>query len=222
MNAEAIQDAVLVRRFNGGDESAFGEIMKPPRNPGYSRPRWGSCTTTPTPRRSPRTRSSGPTGGSPASGAIPRSPRGSTGSPSTLRATATGTSSGGAGTRRCPSTPPWAVEGDSKFSDLLSAADPGPAQEARETSSWTPWSLHGAARAGPPQDPHDAHGARPVLRGDRLGARDQCRHRQEPHRPRARAPAQPPGRGMPRVRPRRDPSDWFEPARGEGQVAAAC
>lgn len=27
MNAEAIQDADLVRRFNGGDESAFGEIM---------------------------------------------------------------------------------------------------------------------------------------------------------------------------------------------------
>lgn len=28
MNAEAIQDADLVLRFNGGDESAFGEIMK--------------------------------------------------------------------------------------------------------------------------------------------------------------------------------------------------
>src|SRR5271170_6527857 len=27
MNAEAIQDADLVRRFNGGDETAFGEIM---------------------------------------------------------------------------------------------------------------------------------------------------------------------------------------------------
>jgi RNA polymerase sigma-70 factor (ECF subfamily) len=27
MNTEAIQDAVLVRRFNGGDEAAFGEIM---------------------------------------------------------------------------------------------------------------------------------------------------------------------------------------------------
>lgn len=27
MNTEAIQDAALVRRFNGGDESAFGEIM---------------------------------------------------------------------------------------------------------------------------------------------------------------------------------------------------
>jgi RNA polymerase sigma-70 factor (ECF subfamily) len=27
MNAEAIQDAELVRRFNGGDESAFAEIM---------------------------------------------------------------------------------------------------------------------------------------------------------------------------------------------------
>jgi RNA polymerase sigma-70 factor, ECF subfamily len=27
MNTEAIQDAVLVRRFNGGDETAFGEIM---------------------------------------------------------------------------------------------------------------------------------------------------------------------------------------------------
>jgi len=27
MNAEAIQDAALVRRFNGGDESAFSEIM---------------------------------------------------------------------------------------------------------------------------------------------------------------------------------------------------
>jgi RNA polymerase sigma-70 factor, ECF subfamily len=27
MNAEAIQDAELVRRFNGGDESAFNEIM---------------------------------------------------------------------------------------------------------------------------------------------------------------------------------------------------
>ena len=27
MNTEAIQDAMLVQRFNGGDESAFGEIM---------------------------------------------------------------------------------------------------------------------------------------------------------------------------------------------------
>jgi RNA polymerase sigma-70 factor, ECF subfamily len=27
MNTEAIQDAVLVRQFNGGDEAAFGEIM---------------------------------------------------------------------------------------------------------------------------------------------------------------------------------------------------
>jgi RNA polymerase sigma-70 factor, ECF subfamily len=27
MNTEAIQDALLVQRFNGGDESAFGEIM---------------------------------------------------------------------------------------------------------------------------------------------------------------------------------------------------
>ena len=28
MNTEAIQDAALVRQFNGGDESAFGEIMR--------------------------------------------------------------------------------------------------------------------------------------------------------------------------------------------------
>jgi hypothetical protein len=205
MNAESILDVDLVRRFNGGDESAFGEIMNRHKTRIFA-----------------------------AAMALLRQPCGRRGDhPGHLRARAPGLlgipGDSSVATwlhriavnlarnrywyffrRRRHATlsldAALGADGDDTFSDLLSPPDPGSlARKARGTSSWSRGDLHGEARALAPPNPGDAQRPRPLLRGDRSGARDQRRDREEPDRPGPRAPAQAACRGMPGVLARERP-----------------
>jgi RNA polymerase sigma-70 factor (ECF subfamily) len=222
MNTEAIQDAALVRQFNGGDESAFGEIMRRHRSRIFAAAMGllhnhsdAEEITQDTFVRAHRGFSSF---------------RGDSSVATWLHRIAVNLARNRYWyffRRRRHATlsldASVGVEGDDRFSDLLSAADPDPSQEASRNEFVT------AVEAC--MERLEA-GHRRILTmrtvldqsyeeiaaelGINVGT---VKSRIARARERLRNCL---AEECPEFARDCDPSDWFEPARGEGQVAAAC
>ena len=222
MNTESIQDAVLVRRFNGGDESAFGEIMSRHRSRIFAAAMGllhnhsdAEEITQDTFVRAHRGFSSF---------------RGDSSVATWLHRIAVNLARNRYWyffRRRRHATlsldASVGVEGDDRFSDLLSAADPDPSQEASRNE------FVGAVEAcvGRLEAGHrriltmrtvldQSYEEIAAELGINVGT---VKSRIARARERLRNCL---AEECPEFARDCDPSDWFEPARGEGQVAAAC
>jgi len=222
MNTEAIQDAALVRQFNGGDESAFGEIMRRHRSRIFAAAMGllhnhsdAEEITQDTFVRAHRGFSSF---------------RGDSSVATWLHRIAVNLARNRYWyffRRRRHATlsldASVGVEGDDRFSDLLSAADPDPSQEASRNE------FVGAVEAcvGRLEAGHrriltmrtvldQSYEEIAAELGINVGT---VKSRIARARERLRNCL---AEECPEFARDSDPSDWFEPARGEGQVAAAC